>query len=108
MNNKDRGSIVSSLIELIEQSKLNINQRTQIIEIIENLNIATETQKERFLMYYGLNKNGTKSKNFTEISKLYGCTPSAIRLSVVTVKNKLSRLNKEFEILEKIVNSFEN
>lgn len=108
MNDKDKSSIIASLLELTKESKLNNNQKKKIINIVENMNFATETQKERFMMYYGLSENGIKSRNFTEIAKMYGCTVSAVRFSVVTVKNKLSRLNEEFEEIEKIVNSFES
>lgn len=108
MEGRDRSSTVLLLVDLIKESKLDSDQITKIINIINNLSIATENQKKRFMMYYGLNTNGIKSKNFTEIAKIYGCTVSAIRCSVITVKNKLSRLNEEFDIIEEIVNSFEN
>lgn len=103
MKNKDKSSVVNELLELAKKSKLNSEQKKRIVKIVENLEDATETQKERFIIYYGFNDNGVNLRNLTKIAKSYGCTPSAVRLSVVTLKNKLSRLNEEFEIIEQVV-----
>lgn len=103
MKNKDKSLVVNELLDLAKKSKLNSDQKRKILNIVENLDNATETQKERFIIYYGFNDNGLNLRNLTKIEKAYDCTPSAVRLSVITLKNKLSRLNEEFEIIEQVV-----
>lgn len=108
MKFKYKSLVVDELLELAKKSKLNTNQKKRILNIVENLDNATETQKERFILYYGFNDNGMDFRNLTKISKAYGCTTSAVRLSVVSLKNKLSKLNEEFKIIEQVVNECEN
>lgn len=103
MKVKDKSSVVDELLELAKKTKLNSTQKKRILNIVENLDNATETQKERFIIYYGFNDNGMNFRNLTKIAKVYGCTPSAVRTSVVSVRNKLIRLKENFEILEEVV-----
>ena len=46
--------------------------------------------------------------NGQELFKIYGCTASAVRGSVISVKNKLSKLNEEFKVIEQVVTECEN
>ena len=62
MNFKDKSLIVDSLIKLAKESKLNTEQRKRLLNIVEKLTKATETQKERFIMYYGLSENKNERK----------------------------------------------
>ncbi|HJJ16149.1 MAG TPA: hypothetical protein OIM60_07100 [Clostridiaceae bacterium] len=103
MKDEDKILIVNELLELAKQSKLNKSQKNKILKIIENLD-ATEIQKERFIIYYGFNDNNIKFGNLTKIAKLYGCTMSTVRASVISVRIKLIRLNEECEIIKEIVN----
>ena len=104
MKFEDKSIIIDKFIELAKKSKLNSEQK----KIIENLNETTETQKERFILYYGLNEFGPDVKNLNKIAKIYGCTASAVRGSVISVKNKLSKLNEEFKVIEQVVTECEN
>lgn len=51
---------------------------------------------------------GPDVKNLNKIAKIYGCTASAVRGSVISVKNKLSKLNEEFKVIEQVVTECEN
>ena len=104
MENDEKSEIVSKLINLAETSKLNNEQKDKIVKLLDNTDILTETQRERFIMYYGLNTNGLDFRTLEKISKIYKCSTTAIRLSIVTVKQKLVRLDEEFKIIEEVVN----
>ena len=103
MDKDEKSEIVKTLVELAENSKLNNEQNDRIVEILDNMDILTETQRERFIMYYALNTNGLDFRTLEKIAKIYKCSTSAVRLSVVTVKQKLVRLDEEFKIIEDIV-----
>lgn len=94
---------VNTLIKLAKTSKLNNEQKDRIVKILDNTDILTETQRERFIMYYGLNTNGLDFRNLEKIAKIYKCSISAVRLSIVTAKNKISKLEDEFKIIEEVV-----
>lgn len=98
-----KSKTINTLIKLAQTSKLNNEQKDRIAEIIDNMDILTEIQKDRFIMYYGLNTNGIDFRTYIKIAKIYRCSVSAVRLSVVTVKQKLVRLEEEFKIIEDIV-----
>ena len=108
MKFKDKSMIVDTLIELAKESKLNTDQRKRILDIVENLEKATETQKERFILYYGLSENKKERKKLIEIAKIYGTTTSDIIHSIISVRNKLSRLHEGFEVIEQVVNECVN
>lgn len=108
MKDNNKIIIVNNLLALAKQSKLNYKQKSKILKIIKNLSIATEKQKERFIIYYGLDDNGVRISNLTAIAKLDGCTMSAVRSSVISIKNKLTRLDKEFEIFKEIIGECED
>ena len=103
MNKDEKSEIVGTLVKLAENSKLNNEQKDRIVEILDNMDILTDTQRERFIMYYGLNTNGLDFRTLEKIAKIYKCSTSAVRLSVVTVKQKLVRLEEEFKIIAEIV-----
>lgn len=104
MNSDEKSLTIDTLLELAKKSKLNNNQKNKIVQIVENMDNVTETQRERFIMYYGLNTNGLDFKNMKKIAKIYKCTISAIRISIVSVRNKLVRLNEGFEVIEQVLN----
>lgn len=103
MERAEKNKIIETLIKLAKTSKLNNEQKKKIVKVLDNMDIITETQRERFIMYYGLNTNGLDFSNLAKIARIYNCTTSAIRLSVVTVRNKLVRLDEEFKIIEDVV-----
>ncbi len=71
-------------------------------EIMDNLLLFA--QKERFIMYFGLDKTKGKRKKICEMSKIYNCTASAVRESVMSIRNLLMRMpNEKIEMLQKIM-----
>lgn len=107
MISDEKSKIVNSLIKLAKTSKLDIEQKKKIVEILDNMEIITETQRERFIMYYGLGVYSKERKTLIKIATIYGVTVNAVRYSITNVKNKLTRLENEFEVLEQIVNECE-
>lgn len=108
MKFKEKSEIVDELIELMKKSLLNRDQKQKILNIVNEMNIATENQKNRFILFYGLDENRSDYRTLGKIAKKDNCTTSAVRLSIITVRNKLSRLKEEFEIIEQIVNECQN
>ena len=98
-----KSKTIDKLIKLAKTSKLNNEQKNRIVEILDNMDIITETQRERFIMYYGLNTNGLNFRKLIKIAKIYDCSTTAVRLSIVTVKQKLVRLDEEFKVIEDVV-----
>lgn len=94
------------LLELLTKEKLNNSQKTKIMDLIDKDDTATENEKERFMLYYGLNINGRKPLRFKQIAKLYGCSDSAIRNSVYSMKRKLLKYTdtKDNLIVKNIIN----
>lgn len=103
MNFENRSEITDKLIELINESKLNYKQKQKVYILIKNLKNTTDIQKDRFISFYGLDKNSDKGQTLGEIAEKYNCSTTAIRCSVISVKNKLSRLNETTEIIKKII-----
>ena len=60
---------------------------------MKHLKNTTDIQKDGFISFYGLDKNSDKGQTLGEIAEKYNCSTTAIRCSVISVKNKLSRLN---------------
>lgn len=103
MNFENRSKITDKLIELMNESKLNKDQKQKIYIVVKNLKKTTDIQKDRFISFYGLGKNSDKRQTLVEIAEKYNCSTVAIRHSVVSVKNKLSRLNENVEIIKKVI-----
>lgn len=109
MNVQKKIDVMDELLYLTKKSKLNDTQRAKFLNIVENLNTATEIQRERFIIYYNLSdKNKIPSGNYTIIARAYGCTSNAIINSVRSVRNRLIRMEEGFEELEKIVEECRN
>lgn len=103
LNYKEKGKIVDKLIKLMEKSLLNANQKKVIRKIVNNLENTTEIQKDRFILFYGLDEERCETRKLREIAVKYNCTTTAIRRSVITVKNKLSRLEKDVKLIAKVI-----
>ena len=99
MIEKESNLIRDELLELLLQGKLNNSEKLKIIELVEHVEKATETQIERFSLYYGLNVNGKKPLNLVQIAKIYGCTVEAIRYSVNSMKRKILKYTDSNENL---------
>lgn len=102
----DKCLIVDNLLELAKKEKLNQEQKNKIVNIIDNLENITETERERFIMYYGFDRKGCR--RLIDIAKIYGCTSSSIRGSVFSARNKLLRHAAEIEKIQSIINECNN
>ena len=70
-----------------------------------NIEDAKLVTKQRFILYYGLDKRKGKIHNCSEIARLEGCSASNIRQSINQIKSKLLRLSDDnIDILRKIIN----
>lgn len=108
MDFEEKSLLVNKLLKLAKTSKLSNNQKKIILTIVESLDNVTEIQKRRFILYYQLNTQNKKKSTLSSIGKFYGCNKNAIRASVIRVKSKLKRLNKEIKTIEEIVKKHEN
>lgn len=104
MGSDDNITLVDKLIEFIEEGKLNKEQKKNLLKAIYSIEEITKIQIDRFALFYGLEQDRQK---FVQISKIYKCSSSAIRGSVVTVRNKLSRYENVMQVVKKIVNQCE-
>lgn len=94
MEFKERSFIVDELLRLAKESKLERDERKEIVNLVDSLE-ATEGQKERFILYYELSESGPKPASFAKIGNMYGRTSSAIMISVIKLRNKLKRVSEE-------------
>lgn len=104
---KDESILIrEELLELLSKGKFNNSQKAKIMDLIDKDATATENEKERCMLYYGLNKNNRKPLNYKQIAQIYGCSDSAIRNSVYSMKRKLLKYTdtKENLIVKKIIN----
>ena len=98
---------VHAFFKDIRKNSISIEKKRKLYLVIMGLETITEKQKRRFLLYYNLmpNDNGEKV-TFSDVSKVYNCSGSAIRNSIVRVRNTIARLedrknrNKLLEIME--------
>lgn len=92
---REKQHIRDKLITFLEKQTLDDIQRKKLFEIIMNMEDATLIQKERFILYYGLDKNKKKIHNATKIAKLQKCTASSIRQSINRIKSQIPQLSDE-------------
>ena len=59
---------------------------------MENVSLK---QKERFIMYFGLDNKKIKAHDYKEIAKQQKCSSSNIRQAIRTVASKIVRLSDE-------------
>lgn len=104
MSSKDKIIIVKKLIHLLSNDKLNETQKMKLLKAIKSMQIATEIQKDRFILFYGLDKDRQKYK---EIAQKYDCSYTAVRSSILETKNKLSRVENLMDTIKEIVDECE-
>lgn len=92
---REKQHIRDKLITLLEKQILEDIQRKKLFEIIMNMENATLIQKERFILYYGLDTNNEKIHSAGKIAKLQKCTTSSIRQSINRVKSQIPQLSDE-------------
>ena len=105
MSEDEKSLLVDELLELMKKSKLTKSQKISIMQIVDEQEKATENQRERFCLYYGLNVNDRKNMGFKQIAELYGCSYNAIRNSISSMRRKIINYssNQKFLIIKKIV-----
>jgi len=103
----DKRDIISDLVELIKKTEISNIDKEKIYKIITNLNSKTDKQKDRFVRFFGLKPKSFKKETLSEVALAYGCTPSAIRSSIISVKITLYRIPEDkFEVLNKIYQKY--
>lgn len=100
---KENQHIRDKFIKALKNNKIDKSKKEELLKIVMNLNTSTK-RKERFIMYYGLDKNKKEIHSISEISKLQGCSYSGVRQSIIAIQSKLitsSDIDKLREILDK-------
>lgn len=88
----DRRNLVNEVLELAKQDKLNNQQKKQLHDIVMDIS-GTDTQKQRFLLFYNLEEQQDKKYRWCDLQKRYNCTYNAIKSSVNRIAFKLMRAN---------------
>lgn len=86
----DRRNLVNEVLELAKQDKLNNQQKKQLHDIVMDIS-GTDTQKQRFLLFYNLEEQQDKKYRWCDLQKRYNCTYNAIKSSVNRIAFKLMR-----------------
>ena len=68
MKFKERSFIVDELLRLAKESKLEKDEKKEIVSLVDSIENATEGQKERFILYYELSEIGPKPSSFVKIA----------------------------------------
>ncbi len=98
---KEKQHIRDKLIIFLKANKLNATKKLQLIDIIKDIENVTYTHKERFILFYGLDK---ERKNIPEMARLYKCSTENIRVSIEKIKRKIIDLpNEKIESLRAIM-----
>lgn len=106
-NFEERRNTVGGLIELLEKNIISDADKIKIYDVIMSMNKKTDKQKDRFARYFGIKPDNLKRETMANIAKSYGCTASAIRSSVISVRAGLYRIPKEnFLILNDIYQKY--
>ncbi len=109
MSYEKESLLMDKLQELMENSRLNKSQKIEIMNLVDRQERATKNQKERFCLYYGLNANNIENMTITKIANLYGCTYSAIKFSISSMRRKIVNYSNErdISIIKRIVDECE-
>lgn len=108
ISNDENCKVIYKLIDYFKANKLNNSQKQIICDIIMSLKNKTENQKIRFIMYYNLEPSQLQKYSLSSIGRYFKCSASAIRFSVVAIKNALVNLDDErCEVLKKILEQLE-
>ena len=83
------------MINFLEVEILNDTQRQQLFDIVINMKETTLLQKERFILYYGLDKDKAKIHSCSKIATIQNCTSSNIRQAINKIKSRFIRLSDE-------------
>lgn len=101
MNTDIKKDIVYSLLSNVKENKITYSQKRILYDFVINLENKTLLQKERFILYYNLDSTDLKKHTFSELSKKYGCSAEAVKLSHDTIRRALIDLpDEQIEILK--------
>ena len=107
-NFETRRDTVVSLLEILEKKEISNIDKNKIYNIVMNVNKKTDKQKDRFSRFYGIKPNQNR-ENLTSIAKSYGCTPSAVKDSIISLRIGLYRIPEDqFMILKEIYDKYSN
>jgi len=97
-------NVRDNFIELLEREIITNREKQQFLEILMNVKTINLIQKERFILYYGLDSKMEKVHSFAKIAKLQNCSSANIRQGIENIKSKLLRLPlEEMKKLEEIL-----
>ncbi len=91
----EKQHVRDKLINFLEVEILNDTQRQQLFDIVINMKETTLLQKERFILYYGLDKDKAKIHSCSKIATIQNCTSSNIRQAINKIKSRFIRLSDE-------------
>ena len=101
MSNKVvRNEIYEKLYSYIYKSNYRLNKTKE-----EILKEKTQKQKERFIMFYNLDKNNNEEYTLSKLAKYNNCTSSAVKFSITSVASKLANLKDDRKYI--IVQNYE-
>ena len=63
-------NVRDNFINLLEKDEITNKEKQQLLEIIFNMKKITSIQKERFILYYGLDFKKEKIHNYAKIARL--------------------------------------
>lgn len=91
----EKQHVRDKLISFLEEKILNDIQKQQLFDIVMNMKETTLLQKERFILYYGLDREKIKIHSCSQIAKIQNCTSSNIRQTINKIKSRFIRLSDE-------------
>ncbi len=101
---KEKQCVRDKLIIFLEEHTLDDIQKQKLLNIIMSMKNTTIMQKERFILYYGLDQNKEKIHSASKIAKLQNCSTSNIRQAINKVKSKIPRLeDEEIDIIREMI-----
>lgn len=82
-------------LKKVKKGMISAEEKNTLYLLVMQLKNRTETQKERFLLYFNLKPNESNNYKFTELGKIQGCSSNAIRYSIIRIRSALANLKHE-------------
>lgn len=91
----------------MKKTNISAKDKQKLYNIIMKTPKKTDTQKDRFVRYYGIKPTEFKKETLISIGKSYGCGASAVRGAIISVRSALFRIPKDdFAILKDIYEKY--
>ncbi|HJJ09827.1 MAG TPA: hypothetical protein OIM50_06010 [Clostridiaceae bacterium] len=95
MLDEDYANIVHTLLDFAKRNILDFKQKDNFFKVVMSLKEKTQKQKERFIMFYNLDKNNNEEYTLSKLAKYNNCTSSAVKFSITSVASKLANLKDD-------------